>query len=138
MAAVLVPGEGSVVARRAFLDTARYDAVVGDFYDGTPAAGLSSLVPGLGGGDGSVATGDEVTATVRGVSARSTGLMRPRVLVDYLDSSGNAGGSGWSSGSTGRGAGAPPAHRSRAATSAAGSPRSRSRAPRTTPRVPGC
>ena len=90
MAAVLVPGEGSVVARRAFLDTARFDAVVGDFYDGTPAARLSSLVSSLGGGDGSVATGDEVTATVRGVSARSTGLMRPRVLVDYLDSSGNA------------------------------------------------
>jgi len=88
MAAVLVPGEGSVAARRAFLDTARYEAVVGDFYDGTPAAGLSSLVSGLGGGDGSVATGDEVKATVRGVSARSTGLMRPRVLVDYLDSSG--------------------------------------------------
>ena len=90
MAAVLVPGEGSVAARRAFLDTARYDAVLGDFYDGTPAAGLSQRVADLGGGDGSVATGDEVTATVRGVSARRAGTMRPRVLVDYLDSSGDA------------------------------------------------
>ena len=90
MAAVLVPGEGSVAARRAFLDTSRYDAVVGDFYDGTPAAGLSQRVADLGGGDDSVATGDEMTVTVRGVSARRSGTMRPRVLVDYLDAGGTA------------------------------------------------
>ncbi len=45
---------------------------------------------GLGEDDGSVATGDQVSATVRGVSARRTGTMRPRVRVAYLDSSGTA------------------------------------------------
>ncbi|HET8959137.1 ABC transporter permease, partial [Nocardioides sp.] len=35
MAATVVPDEGSVPARRAFLDVSRYDAVIGDFYSGT-------------------------------------------------------------------------------------------------------
>jgi FtsX-like permease family protein len=88
MAAVLVPGEGSVAARRAFLDTERYDAVVGDFLDGTAAAGLGDRVSRLGGGDSSIATGDTVRATVRGVSSRRSGEMRPRVGVRYLDAAG--------------------------------------------------
>ena len=50
MAAVLIPGEGSLPARRAFVDTARYDAVVGDFLAGTPAGPLSrSIGPARGG-----------------------------------------------------------------------------------------
>ena len=88
MAAVLVPGEGSVVARRAFLDLSRFDAVLGDFYAGTPAAGLARDVAALTGGEGP-GTGSTVTATVRGVSARRTGVMRPRVKVGYRDSTGS-------------------------------------------------
>ena len=42
MAAALVPDEGSVPARRAFLDMSRYDAVVGDFFADTPAAGVAA------------------------------------------------------------------------------------------------
>ena len=40
MAAVLVPGTGAIPNRRAFLDTERFDAVLGDFYAGTPADGI--------------------------------------------------------------------------------------------------
>jgi hypothetical protein len=84
MAAALVPGEGSVPARRAFLDTARYDAVVGDFLDGTAAAGVSALVAGLASAEGAqVATGDNVRVTVRGVSRRVGGVLRPRVTLTY-------------------------------------------------------
>jgi hypothetical protein len=87
MAAVLVPGEGSVVARRAFLDTARFDAVLGDFYAGTPGAISAGDLAGLTGTEG-LAAGDTLRVTVRGVSARHTGTMRPQVRVAYRDSEG--------------------------------------------------
>ena len=47
MAAALVPGTGSVQARRAFLDTERYDAVAGDFLEGTPSAGVAAYLKDL-------------------------------------------------------------------------------------------
>jgi hypothetical protein len=84
MAAALVPDEGSVPARRAFLDVARYDAVVGDFFADTPAAGVSGRVADLVPVDAvKVATGDTVSASVRGVSRRVRGDLRPRVEVVY-------------------------------------------------------
>ncbi len=83
MAAVLIPGEGSAAARRAFLDTARYDAVAGDFLDGTAAAGVSRRIAELGAPDSSAPVDDRLTATVEGVSARRQGRMRPRVRIDY-------------------------------------------------------
>jgi hypothetical protein len=83
MAAVLIPGEGSVVARRAFLDTSRYDRVVGDFLAGTAAAGATSHIADLSSGDSSIATGRRLRATVQGVSARRSGVMRPVVRVAY-------------------------------------------------------
>ncbi len=90
MAAVLVPGEGSIAARRAFVDTERYDAVVGDFLAGTPAAAVSRQLERLGGGNPPVATGDTVRATVRGVSRRLSGAMRPRVIVRYINAHGRS------------------------------------------------
>ena len=84
MAAALVPDEGSVPARRAFLDVARYDAVVGDFFADTPAAGVAGRVADLVPADAAtVATGDTVIASVRGVSRRLRGDLRPRVEVVY-------------------------------------------------------
>jgi hypothetical protein len=84
MAAALVPDEGSVPARRAFLDMSRYDAVVGDFYADTPAAGVAGRVADLVPADAAkVATGDTVSASVRGVSRRLRGDLRPRVEVVY-------------------------------------------------------
>ncbi|PVG84217.1 hypothetical protein DDE18_00820 [Nocardioides gansuensis] len=47
MAAATVPSEGRPGERRAFVDAARYDAVVGDFLDGTPAAGVGPAVAAL-------------------------------------------------------------------------------------------
>lgn len=91
MAAALVPGEGSVPARRAFLDTVRYDAVVGDFYAGTPAAGVAAQVAALGSPEGSaVAVGDTVRATVRGVSRREGGALNPVVRIAYTNDQGEA------------------------------------------------
>ena len=89
MAAVLVPGQGSVPARRAFLDTSRYDAVVGDFLAGTAAAGVGARVGRLSGDNPTIATGDTVRATARGVSARRSGEVRPRVTVAYIDQRGH-------------------------------------------------
>ena len=84
MAAAVVPDEGSVPARRAFLDVARYDAVVGDFFADTPAAGVAGRVADLVPADAArVATGDTVSASVRGVSRRLRGDLRPRVEVVY-------------------------------------------------------
>ena len=83
MAAVLVPGEGSVPARRAFVDTERYDRVVGDFFGQTAASGVTGQLAALGEGDSSLAAGDSFTATVEGVSARRAGLMRPRVDLAF-------------------------------------------------------
>ena len=87
MAAALVPDEGSVPARRAFLDMARYDAVVGDFFADTPAAGVAGRVADLVPADAErAATGDTVAASVRGVSRRLRGDLRPRIEVDYSSS----------------------------------------------------
>ena len=84
MAAALVPDEGSVPSRRAFLDMSRYDAVVGDFFADTPAAGVAGRVADLVPADAAeVATGDTVSASVRGVSRRLRGDLRPRVEVVY-------------------------------------------------------
>lgn len=90
MAAVLVPGQGSVPARRAFLDTSRYDAVVGDFFARTAAADVGARIGRLSGDNPTIATGDMVQATVRGVSARRSGEVRPRVTVAYLDQRGRS------------------------------------------------
>jgi hypothetical protein len=90
MAAAVVPDEGSVPARRAFLDVARYDAVVGDFFEGTPAAGVTSRINELAPKDASsLATGKTVTASARGVSSRLRGDLRPRIEVDYADPAGD-------------------------------------------------
>ncbi|MAO79286.1 MAG: hypothetical protein CMH82_01215, partial [Nocardioides sp.] len=43
MGAVVVPGEGSVAARRAFVDVDRAERVVGEFYEGTSAARIGEL-----------------------------------------------------------------------------------------------
>lgn len=88
MAAVLVPGEGSVPARRAFLDTTRYEAVIGDFYGGTAAARLAGLVSGLGGEESGLTTDDRVIARVAGVSSRLDGELRPQITVTYRDERG--------------------------------------------------
>lgn len=93
MAAVVVPGTGSEVARRAYLDLTRYDAVLGDFYAGTPVAAAEPVMhdlvqaPGVavdpGAGPGRLSVG------VRGVSRRAGGELRAsiRILFTGVDDS---------------------------------------------------
>ncbi|MBM7508316.1 Na+-transporting methylmalonyl-CoA/oxaloacetate decarboxylase gamma subunit [Nocardioides salarius] len=92
MAAVLVPGEGSVPARRAFLDLSRHERVLGGFHDDTSAAGLATVVDELvddaaAGSTGPV-EGTDVVATVSGVSRRLEGRVRPEVLLTLRDVTG--------------------------------------------------
>lgn len=63
---VIVRNEARLAERRAYVDAGRWDAVVGDFYDGTPARAASDAVDRLGTDAVPLeATGDrlEVTAT---------------------------------------------------------------------------
>ncbi|WP_341231797.1 hypothetical protein, partial [Nocardioides salarius] len=92
MAAVLVPGEGSVPARRAFLDLSRHERVLGGFHDDTSAAALATVVDELvddaaAGSTGPV-EGTDVVATVSGVSRRLEGRVRPEVLLTLRDAAG--------------------------------------------------
>lgn len=89
MAAVVVPGEGSAAARRAFIDTDRYADVVGDFLAGTPAGAVGQQIEALGGEQIGLSTGDELEVSVAGVSTRLSGRIRPRVVVGYLDATGS-------------------------------------------------
>lgn len=95
MAAVLVPGEGSVPARRAFLDLSRHERVLGGFHDDTSAAGLSTVVDELVADEAASGTagpieGTEVVATVSGVSRRLEGRVRPEVLLTLRDVTGGS------------------------------------------------
>lgn len=95
MAAVLVPGEGSVPARRAFLDLARHERVLGGFHDDTPAAGLATVVDELVADEAAAGTagpveGTEVVASVSGVSRRLEGRVRPEVLLTLRDVTGGS------------------------------------------------
>lgn len=91
MAAALVPGEGSVPARRVFLDTERFDAVLGDFYDGSAAAGVRDRLGDLAASDGAtIAVGDTIEGAVRGVSRRLGGSLHPIVIVQYTNDAAQA------------------------------------------------
>lgn len=87
MGAVVVPGQGSVPARRAFVDVARAERVVGDFFEGTSAVRIGELADRLT--DPASAASVPVTATtllveVAGVSEREGGSLNPRVDVELL------------------------------------------------------
>lgn len=82
MGAVLVPGEGSVPARRAFVETDRVDRVLGDFYAGSSAEGVTGLAERLRGEDvAGPAAGTLLTIRVEGVSARASGSLEAEVQV---------------------------------------------------------
>lgn len=88
MAAVLVPGEGSVPARRVFLEVDRLPAVVGDFYEGTDAAEVRRHVGELVAENTMLVGNGPVEVGVRGVSSRPSLPLRPRVTITYLNDSG--------------------------------------------------
>lgn len=82
MAAVQVFEDDRPVSRRVYLDTARYERVVGDRLDGTAAAAGSSQVADLGAA--AAATDPEPTTTGRRLTARLV-LAGPRPRPMRLD-----------------------------------------------------
>ena len=73
----IVRNEARLAERRAYVDAGRWDAVVGDFYDGTPARAASDAVDRLGTDAVPLqATGDRLTVT-----ATATTLPPPQVFT---------------------------------------------------------
>ena len=91
MGAVVVPGEGTVPARRAFVDVARAERVVGDFFEGTSAVRIGELADRLTDPESAAsvpASGGTIEVQVRGVSARDGGTLRPRVDLELATTGG--------------------------------------------------
>lgn len=77
IASAIVRNEGRLGERRAYVDADRWDAVVGDFYDGTPARAASDAVDRLGTGAVPLqATGERLV-----VRASATTLPPPQVFT---------------------------------------------------------
>ncbi|TIC82836.1 hypothetical protein [Nocardioides sp. GY 10127] len=100
MAAVVVPGAGSALERRVYWDASRAQAVLGDFYASTPAAGVeaasgsglpmlspASVFAGVS-DTAAVASGTFLNVTVGGVGARSRGRLLPSVRVTLRSGTG--------------------------------------------------
>ncbi len=88
MAAVVVPGEGSVPARRVFLDVARFDAVVGGFLDRTDFGPAIASLDGLPSEVPPTPSGSTLEVTMAGVSPRRAGTLTPSVRISLRGSSG--------------------------------------------------
>ncbi|NYE36438.1 cytochrome bd-type quinol oxidase subunit 2 [Nocardioides cavernae] len=101
----IVRNETRLAERRAYVDAARWAAVVGDFYDGTPARAASDAVPGLDTGLAPVqVAGDRLAVTLSGIRVpreRSfrgpdggdvlVGGGRAVITLDYVTSANNSG-----------------------------------------------
>ena len=95
MAAVLIPDD-QAARRRAFVDTSRYDAVVGDFYDGTGAAPVGDDVESLVADRPPLATGDQVSATAEAFPVRvpqtpPRAIGATQITLDYVTAAGSPG-----------------------------------------------
>ena len=76
MATAVVPNLDRLAERRGYVDAARFDAVVGDFYDDTPVEDAAAAVPGLVGDLPDLTlTGDRLTVAAR-VLEKGTGASR--------------------------------------------------------------
>ncbi len=68
IATAVVPNETRLAERRAYVDADRWDAVVGDFYDGTPVRAASDAVAGLSTGtEPFQVSGDRLSLTASGL-----------------------------------------------------------------------
>lgn len=68
IATAVVRNEDRLPERRAYVDAGRWGAVVGDFYDGTPARAASDAVPDLDTGTSPVqVAGDRLAVTLTGI-----------------------------------------------------------------------
>ncbi|MBL0746742.1 FtsX-like permease family protein [Nocardioides baculatus] len=77
IATAIVRNEGRLAERRAYVDSGRWDAVVGGFYDGTPARAASDAVERLG----TDAVPLQVTGERLTVAATATTLPAPQVFT---------------------------------------------------------
>ena len=77
IASAIVRNEDRLPERRAYVDARRWDTVVGDFYDDTPARAASDAVDRLSTDvDPFQATGDRLTVTASGVTVPRTRTFR--------------------------------------------------------------
>jgi hypothetical protein len=77
--------------RRAFIDSERYEAVLGDFYDDTAAAAVEHELSGLQVGNPvAPATGDTMELRVESLGSRATGKVA-RLIVSYVNDEGAIG-----------------------------------------------
>lgn len=94
MAAVFVPGTGGGSERRTFLDTERYDAVVGDFLDDSTGIRMTDRTAELraGVGPAMIATGDTWRIGLAAATDRSpVDGLRVTATLHYLDDNGYVG-----------------------------------------------
>lgn len=86
MATALVPNASRLSERRAFVDAARFAAVVGDHYAATPVAPAVPAVAGLAGAapPDLTVTGDRVTVTARPLAAQGRATRGIWVEVTYV------------------------------------------------------
>ncbi|EON22505.1 peptide ABC superfamily ATP binding cassette [Nocardioides sp. CF8] len=89
MAVAVVPNEGRLGERRAYVDAARFESVAGDFYDDTPAAAAAARIDEL--------TTDSADLTVRGnrlevaserIESGPTATTRLILELDYVTADG--------------------------------------------------
>lgn len=85
MATATVPNENRLAERRGYLDASRFEAVAGDFYDGTPTQAAAAAVPGLATGAPDLAVvADRLTVTARTLQHPGPGSRGIAVRVDYV------------------------------------------------------
>lgn len=77
MATAVVPSEDRLAERRAYADTARWDSVVGDFYDGTRLEAAAGAVERLVPAEAAQAWAPARDLTVRGTAIDKAPLGRP-------------------------------------------------------------
>ncbi|WP_310529739.1 hypothetical protein [Nocardioides sp.] len=93
MAVAVVPNETRLGERRAYVDAARFAAVAGDFYAGTPAADAATRVPGLVTTTPDVSTtANDFTVTGRLLESQRDATEGLAVRLDYVteDDSGSS------------------------------------------------
>ncbi len=85
MAVAVVPNEGRLTERRAYVDAARFAAVAGDFYADTPAAEAATRVPDLTTTTPDLSTaGNRFTVTGRLLESQGSFTRGLGVRLDYV------------------------------------------------------
>jgi FtsX-like permease family len=90
MAAVVVDDLGTDADRRVFLDTARYDAVVGDFFDTTASAPLTGDVARLRSGPDVSVTADGEAFRIRGRIVGESTHEALEIRIGFVNDRGDA------------------------------------------------